>query len=138
VTRDPDRVDVPVFAALDIGHTIDDDGRHLPTVAIDAADSPAVADLARVHAVEGVGDIRTAAVRADDLLLLGVRVTVPVRAAFAIAFNLKHHRGFLDDVIERGSLVIAHTDPGLAAVERPHWLAVDIDGAALAESMASE
>lgn len=138
VARDPDPVDVPVFAALDIGHTIDDDGRRLPTVVIDAADWPAVADLARVHAIEGVGDIRTAAVRADDLLLLGVRVTVPVRAAFAIAFGLQRHRSFLEDVVEHGSLVIAHTDPELAVVERPHWLAVDIDGSALADRMASE
>ncbi len=136
--RDADRVDVPIFTVLEIGNSINDDGRHLPTVAIDAVDSPEVADLARVHAIEGVGDIRTAAVRTDDLLLLGVRVTVPVRAAFAIAFDLQHHRGFLDDVIEHGSLVIAHTDPRLAASERPRWLAVDIDGPALAECMGSE
>ncbi len=91
-----------------------------------------------VHAVEGMGDVRTAAIRADDLLLLGIRVTVPVRASFAIAFGVERHRALLDEVVAHGSLVIAHTDPQLASVEQPQWLAVDIDGAALADCMASE
>ncbi len=131
-------MDVPVFEALDIGSTLDADGQQLPTVVIDATGSPAVADLARVHAVEGMGDVRTAAIRADDLLLLGIRVTVPVRASFAIAFGVERHRALLDEVVAHGSLVIAHTDPQLASVEQPQWLAVDIDGAALADCMASE
>lgn len=128
---DGDRLRLPVFAVLDAGHTIDVDGRRLPTVVIDAHDAPEVADLARVHAVEGVGDIRTEAIRSGDVVVLGVRVTVPVRAAFAIAIDLRRHRELLDDVIECGSLVIAHTDPGRAAAEQPTWLALDIDGQAL-------
>lgn len=130
-------VDVPVFVALDTGRTIDDEGRHLPTVVIDGAAAPDVADLARVHAVEGIGDIRTEAIRADDLLLLGIRVTVPVLAAFAIAIDLRRHGDLLADVIEVGELVIAHTDPRAADDGYPPWLAVDIDGAALAECLAS-
>lgn len=126
---------VPVFVALGAGRTVAVDGSELPTVVIDAGDSPEVADLARVHAVEGIGDIRTDAVRTDDLVLLGVRMTVPVRAAFAVALNVSRHRELLDDVIASGSLVIAHTDPAAAAEERPHWLAIDIDGPALADRL---
>lgn len=135
---DDDRMYVPVFTVLDAGRSIDADGRQLPTVAIDAEDAPEVADLARVHSVEGVGDIRTEAVRVDDHVVLGIRMTVPVIAAFAIAIDVRRHRALLDDVIEQGSLVIAHTDPQRAAVDRPHWLAVDIDGPALAAQLTSE
>ena len=136
-TTDDGRADVPVFAALDAGHTVDADGRRLPTVVIDARDAPGVADLARVHAVEGIGDIRTAAIRAGETVVLGIRVTVPVRAVFAIAVDLRRHGALLDDVIEHGTLVIAHTDPARAADDQPHWLAVDIDGPALAAQVAS-
>ena len=134
-TAGGDPSEVSVFTVLDTGHTIDVDGRRLPTVVIDAEGSPEVADLARVHAVEGIGDIRTAAVRADDLIVLGVRMTVPVRATFALAIDVRRHRALLDDVIEQGALVIAHTDPELAAAEQPSWLAVDIDGPALAAQL---
>lgn len=127
---------VRVFTALDAGHTVDIGGTQLPTVVIDADAAPEVADLARVHAVEGVGDIHTQAVRVDDLIVLGIRMTVPVRAAFAITVDVERHRALLDDVIEHGSLVIAHTDPQLAAIDQPNWLAVDIDGSALAAQLA--
>ena len=132
-----DETPVPVFAVIDTGHTIDTDGRRLPTVVIDAGDAPEIADLARVHAVEGIGDIHTAAVRTDDLVVLGIRVTVPVHAAFAIVIDTRVHRTLLNDVIEHGSLVIAHTDPDLAEKEQPNWLAVDIDGPALAAQIAA-
>ena len=129
-------VDVPVFLAQDCGHVVDVDGGRTPTVVIDASSSPAVADLARVHAVEGIGDIRTEAVRSDDVLLLGIRLSVPVQATFVIAFELDRHAGFLADVVQEQSLAIAHTDPTRAAVDQPHWLAVDIDGPALARCLA--
>ena len=74
-----DERNVPVFTVLDAGHTVDSDGTQLPTVAIDAADAPEVADLARVHAVEGVGDIHTRAARVHHLIVLGIRMTVPQR-----------------------------------------------------------
>jgi hypothetical protein len=131
-------VNVPVFTALDTGRTIDADGQQLPTVVIDAAGLAEIADLARVHSVEGIGDIRTEAVRTEDLLLLGIRVTVPVRAAFVVALDVRHHRDLLEDIVEHGSLVIAHTDPRYAAADQPHWLAVDIDGASLAGCLAAE
>lgn len=127
-----ERPAVRLFSVLDAGRTVDVDGTQLPTVVIDADDAPEVADLARVHAVEGVGDVTTQAMRVDDLILLGIRMTVPVRAAFAIAIDVQRHRALLDDVIEHGSLVVAHTDPQLAAIDQPNWLAVDIDSSALA------
>ncbi len=128
---------VPVFGVLDAGYTIDVDGRRLPTVVIDAHDVPEIADLARVHATEGVGDIRTEAIRVDDTIVLGIRMTVPVRAVFAIAIDIGRHRDLLDDVIEGGSLVVAHTDPQQAALDQTGLLAVDIDGAALAARLGS-
>lgn len=131
-----DRIDAAVFTVLDVGHIVDADGMRRPTVVIDAADAPEVADLARVHVVEGVGDIHTEAVRFDDLIVLGIRMTVPVRATFAIVFDARHHQSLLDDVIEHESLVIAHTDPHLATVEQPAWLAVDIDGRTFAAQIA--
>ena len=129
-------IHVPVFEVIDAGYTIDNDGRRLPTVVIDAGDAPEVADLARVHAVEGVGDIHTEAVRAGDLVALGIRVTVPVRAVFVIAIDLRVHRTLLDDVVEHGALLIAHTDPQRAAAEQPSSLAIDIDAPALAAQIA--
>jgi GNAT superfamily N-acetyltransferase len=124
-------VDVPVFVALGTGRSVDADRSVLPTVAIDATGSPEVADLARVHAIEGIGDIRTEAIRDGGVLLLVISATVPVRVTFAIVFDLDQHRLLLADVVQRGSLVIAHTDPERAGSERPLWLSVAIDGSAL-------
>ena len=112
-------MDVPVFLTQDCGHVVDVDGSRTPTVVIDASSSPAIADLARVHAIEGIGDIRTEAVRSDDLLLLGIRLSVPVQATFVIAFELDRHAGFLADVVQEQSLAIAHTDPARAAERCP-------------------
>lgn len=123
---------VPVFVPLATGTTLDADGRRLPTVVIDTSEAPEISDLARVHAIEGIGDIRTEAVRTGSLIVLGIRMTVPVDATFAIAVDLDQHRAFLADVVDRGGFVIAHTDPERAAVEQPIWLAVDIDGESLA------
>ena len=50
-------VSVPLFVAQEIGHTLSDENVWLPTVTIDVSQAPEVADLARVHAVEGIGDV---------------------------------------------------------------------------------
>ena len=118
---------VPVFAALDMGSTIDGDGRRWPTVVIDVAGHPEVADLARVHAIEGIGDIATAAAVIDDALVLAVMITVPVRCTFAVACALPEHRPVLEDAAREGHLVIATTEPADAETDRPLWLAIDID-----------
>ena len=125
----------PLFAARQVGFGIGDDGAVIPTVGIDVDGHPDVADLARVNAVDGSGDVRTTAQRVVDgrteILLLGVALTRPVRAAFAVSFELPDHREFLELAGARGQLAIATTDPADVADDPPLWLAVDLDGPAL-------
>ena len=126
---------VPLFVAQEIGRTLVDENKWMPTVTIDVSQSPEVADLARVHAVEGVGDVSTRAIRQDDAVVLGVQMTSPVRAMFAVAFSYAQHREFLKDVAEAGALIFATTDVENAQEDQPLWLSVDIDGGALLETL---
>ena len=126
---------VPLFVAQEIGRTLVDENKWMPTVTIDVSQSPEVADLARVHAVEGVGDVSTHAIRQDDSVVLGVQMTSPVRAMFAVAFSYAQHREFLKDVAEAGALIFATTDVENAHEDQPLWLSVDIDGGALLETL---
>ncbi len=126
---------VPLFVAQEIGHTLLDENTWMPTVTIDVSQSPAVADLARVHAVEGIGNVSTHAIREDDTVLLGVQLTSPVQATFAVAFSYELHREFLNEVADAGSLVFATTDTEAAHEERPLWLSVNIDGTALRQTL---
>jgi hypothetical protein len=89
-------VSVPLFVAQEIGRTLSDGNVWLPTVTIDASQSPDVADLARVHAVEGIGDVSTHAIREDDTVVVGVQLTSPVQAMFAVAFSYTLHAEFLE------------------------------------------
>ncbi len=124
-----------MFVAQEIGRTLVDENKWMPTVTIDVSQSPEVADLARVHAVEGVGDVSTHAIRQDDSVVLGVQMTSPVRAMFAVAFSYAQHREFLKDVAEAGALIFATTDVENALEDQPLWLSVDIDGSALLETL---
>ena len=126
---------LPLFVAQEIGRTLVDENKWMPTVTIDVSQSPEVADLARVHAVEGVGDVSTHAIRQDDSVVLGVQMTSPVRAMFAVAFSYAQHREFLKDVAEAGALIFATTDVENAREDQPLWLSVDIDGSALLETL---
>ncbi len=126
---------VPLFVAQEIGHTLLDENTWMPTVTIDVSQSPEVADLARVHAVEGIGNVTTHAIREDDTVLLGVQLTSPVQATFAVTFSYELHREFLNEVADAGSLVFATTDTETAHVERPLWLSVNIDGHALRQTL---
>ena len=126
---------VPLFIAQEIGHTLIDENVWMPTVTIDASESPEVADLARVHAVEGIGDVSTHAIRQDDSVVVGVQLTSPVEAMFAVAFSCALHREFLNEVADAKSLIFATTDTGSAHEEQPLWLSVDIDGEALRQIM---
>jgi hypothetical protein len=128
-------VSAPLFVAQEIGRTLVDENKWMPTVTIDVSQSPEVADLARVHAVEGVGDVSTHAIRQDDSVVLGVQMTTPVRAMFAVAFSYAQHREFLKDVAEAGALIFATTDVENADDDQPLWLSVDIDGGALLETL---
>ena len=142
-------MNTPVFSVVDTGTTIDDAGGTWPTAVIDAADHPEISDLARVHAVEGVGDIATHAslVAVDEtnrvqgavehLLALAIGVSVPVRAAFVVAFILPAHRDVLADAAREGHLVVATTAPERAEADRPLWLAIDLDGQVLSELLSS-
>ena len=134
---------VPVFVVLDSGTSIDDAGAEMPTVVIDPTGHPEVADLARVHAVEGIGDVATEATlvelggephteRAGHVLVLAIRINVPVRCVFAVAIALPEHRRVVEHAIEAGGLVIATTAPDRAAADRPLWLAIDLDPRQLA------
>ena len=126
---------MPVFVAQEIGRTLVDENKWMPTVTIDVSQSPEVADLARVHAVEGIGDVSTHAIRQDDAVVLGVQLTTPVRAVFAVAFSFAQHREFLKDVAEAGALIFATTNVENAIEDQPLWLSVDIDGSALLETL---
>ena len=126
---------VPLFVAQEIGHTLLDEDTWMPTVTIDVSQSPEVADLARVHAVEGIGNVTTHAIREDDTVLLGVQLTSPVQATFAVAFSYELHRDFLNEVADAGTLVFATTDTENAHEERPLWLSVFIDGSALRQTL---
>ena len=126
---------VPLFVAQEIGRTLSDENVWLPTVTIDVSHSPEIADLARVHAMEGIGDVSTHAIREGDTIVIGVQLTSPVNAMFAVAFSYALHREFLEEVADAGSLTFATTDVEAAHEEHPLWLSVDIDGDALRLTM---
>jgi hypothetical protein len=129
-------VSVPFFVAQEIGRTLLEENVWMPTVTIDVSQSPEVADLARVHAIEGIGDVSTHAIRQDDTVLVGVQLTSPVQATFAVAFSYSLHQEFLNEVADAGSLVFATTATESAHEDRPLWLSVDIDGTALRQTLA--
>ena len=128
-------VSVPLFVAQEIGRTLSEGNVWLPTVTIDVSQAPEVADLARVHAVEGIGDVSTHAIRQDDAIVVGVQLTSPVQAMFAVAFSYALHGDFLKEVADAGSLIFATTEVEVAHEDRPLWLSVDIDGDALRQTM---
>lgn len=130
------------LVVVDTGMTESDDGTRFPTAVIDATGRPDVTDLARVHAVEGIGDVATYLEVTDDSLLLTVRLTRPVMAEFVVRFELPAGLPVLADAAVAGHLLLATTTPdvhgesgatGADATAHPAWLAVDIDGARLAE-----
>ena len=125
----------PLFVAQEIGHTLIDENVWMPTVTIDTSQAPEVADLARVHAVEGIGDVSTHAIREGDAVVIGVQLTSPVQAVFAVAFSYELHGEFLDEVADAGSLIFATTGVEVAQEQHPLWLSVDIDGDALRQTM---
>jgi hypothetical protein len=88
-----------------------------------------------VHAVEGVGDVNTHAIRQDDAVVIGVRLTTPVETMFAVAFSYSLHREFLHEVADAGTLVFATTNTENAHQDRPLWLGVFIDGAGLRQAL---
>ena len=127
-----------MISCQEIGRTLLEEDVWMPTVTIDVSQSPEVADLARVHAIEGIGDVSTHAIRQDDTVLVGVQLTSPVQATFAVAFSYSLHQEFLNEVADAGSLVFATTATESAHEDRPLWLSVDIDGTALRQTLQME
>jgi len=147
--------ETPVFAVVDVGMTLDADGGYWPTAVIEVGPGDeAIADLARVHAVEGIGDIRTEAAalalpeeqrteEATHLFLLAVMITSPVRCTFGISLVIPAQGRVLSEAAEHGHLVIATTPPdeaNEAAADPdgvpPLWLAIDIDADLLGRAVA--
>ena len=112
---------------LEVGVTWDESGTAYPTVVLDVAERPDVADLPLVHAVDGVGDISTALAVVGSSAMLSVTLTRPVRTDFTIAFALPDHAEVLAHAAVSGTLLLATTPPS-AEGDHPLWLAVDIDG----------
>jgi hypothetical protein len=137
-----DDSEIVVLTVQETGTTVEANGERLPTVVVDASGHPQIADLARVHAIEGIGDIATeaAAVPVPDepgswRFFLAVIIRSPVRCAFVLEFALPAHRDVLDDAAAVGHLVIATTPPERAAIDQPLWLAIDLDRRSLADAL---
>ena len=125
---------------LSTGVTVDATGERHPTVVVDASGRPEIGDLARVHAVEGIGDIATeaAAVPIGDGIwrfFLAVIISSPVKCTFVLEFALPSDRHVLDEAAAAGRLVIATTSPERAGLDQPLWLAIDLDTGALAGAL---
>ncbi len=121
------------------GLTLSAAGEELPTAVVDASGHPEVADLARVHAVEGVGKIATKAMCVPrgrgHLFLLAVTVTSPVICTFVLQFSLPDQRRVLEEGARTGHLVIATTDPAKAGSEKPNWLTINLDTELLLDAL---
>lgn len=110
---------------IDVGRTLGEDGVWYPTALVDVGGRPDVADLARVHAVEGVGDLRTTVAVDGGRLVLGVSLRHPVRCDFGVALRAPEHLPLLVEAAGAGHLLLATSDPH--AEDRPSWLAVHLD-----------
>ena len=92
-------------------------------------------DLLRVAEVGAGIQLLHCKLRQDDTVLVGVQLTSPVHATFAVAFSYELHQEFLNEVADAGSLVFATTATESAHEDRPLWLSVDIDGTALRQTL---
>ncbi|MFT7503649.1 MAG: hypothetical protein ACI8RC_003255 [Ilumatobacter sp.] len=149
MSESSEQPDAPVFQVLDIGAMLDVDGNQWPTAVIDAEGHPAITDLARVHAVEGIGDIRTEAVamplaaehmsaEATHLFLLAVVITKPVHCTFGVSFVLPAQGQVLVEAAAAGNLVIATTPPDeINEQNQPLWLAIDVEADLLEQAIAN-
>lgn len=120
----------PPLPVQSVGWTMSEiDGQmmSLPSVALDTVGRADVADLARVHAIEGIGDIRTLATPAEGGVRFDIVVVSPVRCHLSFVVS-NEHRSILEHAAREESLVLATGDP--STVDET-WLAVNIDGPAL-------
>lgn len=138
----PDRSQRPsvseVLRVVSAGTSLDHEGRAFPTVVIDATKHPVLAAVAQVFAVDGIGDLATAAALALDdhgrrSIVLTVTATVPVAVEFSVGFPLPGFARLLHECAEAGCLVLACAIGEPPEVVGDAWLGVDLDGAALGE-----
>ncbi len=123
----------PLLEVLECGLTVDIDGATWPTVVVDASPHRQIADLPRLFVAAGGGEIETSATRIEvpgrgELLLLGVVMSAPVSARFALSFDLRRDRPTLLDAAGHGHLAISFGPPDLGDL-----LAVELEGDALRE-----
>ena len=117
---------VPIVS---IGWVADPDieGRLLPAALLDASGRPDVADLPRVHSMEGVGDLRCSV----SLVGLGeaegpgitftVEVDHPVSCHFSLTLGWSSHEEWLRAVAASGSMTLGFGDGSGS------WLSLNID-----------
>lgn len=105
-------------------------GQVLPVLRLDATHRPDVADLARVHEVEGVGDVTTYLAPHPDGLAVTVACEVPVRCTFSVVVP-DDSLAVLEHAAQVGLLVLATSAPDPDGGQNPSWLAVDVDQTSL-------
>lgn len=115
-------------AVMSTGFIVDpDDGATVAAMVLDTTDRPDVADLARVHAAEGVGDVRCGLGVFDLgppecwLVRLEVAVDHPVQCRFHTVMDWVGHRQWLASVVDGGSVAVG------AGVDAEHWLRLNVD-----------
>ena len=118
------------IAVVGMGITMSEDGEPFPTIVLDAQLRPDVTDLARVHMIDGIGDIQTFLEPNEAGVVLRVRLSSPVMAEFDVQLLLPDHVPVLIDAAKAGHLLLATTTPSETG-ENPPWLAIDLDGVRL-------
>jgi len=109
----------------------DGDAPVLPALVLDASGRPDVADLVRVQADEGVGDLRCGVgvwdlgPPSDWLVRLEVAVDHPVLCRFHTVLGWAEHRSWLVSVAVAGSVALSIGDP------EGRWLVLTVDPARL-------
>jgi hypothetical protein len=120
-----------------------------PAVEVDVRDRPDVADLPRVHAMEGPGRIHASARlfrrrsaltswgrsrrrgAGPRLVRIDTVVSSPVNCTFAVVLDLARHRHVLRHIASSHSLVLATTSgPDLTGAR---WLSLSLDGDAIGQ-----
>jgi hypothetical protein len=109
-----------------------DDGATVAAMLLDTSTRPDVADLARVHAIDGVGDLRCGLgvydVGPPEAWLVRVEVVVdhPVRCRFHAVVGWLEQRTWLAAVVHGASVAVGTQDPD------GYWLRLNVNPALVA------
>lgn len=104
-----------------------DDGAVVAAIVLDTTGRPDVTDLARVHASEGIGDVRCGVGVLDIgppdtwLVRLEVAVDHPVRCRFHAVVDWMGHRAWLAAVVDGASVAMG------AGTGAEYWLRLNVD-----------